>query len=61
MSLSLSFFKSIHPVCVLVGALNPFTLRIIMDKYVLIAILFIVLDYYFGFLFLPFFFCCLLL
>ena len=37
-------FLSIQPVCVLVGALNPITFKVIIDIYVPIAILLIVWD-----------------
>ena len=32
-------FVSIQPVCLLVGAFNPFTFKVIIDTYVPIAIL----------------------
>ena len=35
---------SIQPIYVLVGAFSPFTFKVIIDMYVLIAILLIVLD-----------------
>ena len=35
-------FASIQPVCLLVGAFNPFTFKVIIDIYVPIAILLIV-------------------
>ena len=35
---------SIQPVCLLVGAFNPFTFKVIIDKYDPVAIYFVVLD-----------------
>ena len=46
----------IHPasLCLLVGAFNPFTFKVIIDMYVLIAILLIVLDLFLLVLFFSF-------
>ena len=44
-------FSSAHPVCILVGAFNPFTFKVIIDIYDPITILLIA----FGFFFIGFF------
>ena len=36
-------FVSIHPVCLLVGTFNPFTFKVIIDKYDPVAIYFVAL------------------
>ena len=38
------FFIHLTSLCLLVGAFNPFTFKVILDIYVLIATLFIVFD-----------------
>ena len=47
-------FVSIQPLCLSVGAFNPFTFNVTIDMYVLIAILVIVLDLFLKVFFLPF-------
>ena len=52
-------FVSIQPVylCLLVGAFSPLTFTVIIDMYVLIAILLITLDLFLLLFFLSFFSC----